>query len=277
MSLRGDSRGAGEATADEPERRQGRRNWVRFIPARERGGRLWYPFGAWSCSALPLTRARPRMSEAAGQPHVRFRRSIILMFPRLDNKSLSAGGWLMYSPSGHHECRRTHAWDGLRPWGDAAWVLVGRCARAESCISCELGSWLMKVSCTFTSAAVPIHGAACELGATQHGPCLDAARGSKAASAASLSTHQLRVGWLGQSLSVSRVPAAIRDGCGYVRAAWVSQGRCTLTGCLAGLWEQAVPCASTDRLCGRGARLLSGQRPETQIGRGARLLSGQKA
>ena len=57
---------------------------------------------------------------------------IILMFPRLDNKSLSAGGWLMYSPLGHHECRRTHAWDGLRPWGDAAWVLVGRCARAES-------------------------------------------------------------------------------------------------------------------------------------------------
>jgi hypothetical protein len=84
------------------------------------------------------------MSEAAGQPHMRFRRSIILMFPRLDNKSLSAGGWLMYSPSGHHECRRTHAWDGLRPWGDAAWVLVGRCARAESCISCELGGWLMK-------------------------------------------------------------------------------------------------------------------------------------
>ena len=137
MSLRGDSRGAGEATADEPERRQGRRNWVRFIPARERGGRLWYPFGAWPCSALPLTRARPRMSEAAGQPHVRFRRSIILMFPRLDNKSLSAGGWLMYSPSGHHECRRTHAWDGLRPWGDAAWVLSGRCARFEGCISCE--------------------------------------------------------------------------------------------------------------------------------------------
>ena len=171
MSLRGDSRGAGEATADEPERRQGRRNWVRFIPARERGGRLWYPFGAWSCSALPLTRARPRMSEAAGQPHVRFRRSIILMFPRLDNKSLSAGGWLMYSPSGHHECRRTHAWDGLRPWGDAAWVLVGRCARAESCISCELGSWLMKVSCTFTSVPpYPFMGRLANLGRRSMGP-----------------------------------------------------------------------------------------------------------
>ena len=77
------------------------------------------------------------MSEAAGQPHMRFRRSIILMFPRLDNKSLSAGGWLMYS---------------LRD---------------------------------ITSAAVPMRGTACDLGATQHGSWLDAARGPKAASAAS--------------------------------------------------------------------------------------------
>ena len=104
------------------------------------------------------------MSEAAWQPHMRFRRSIILMFPRLDNKSLSAGGWLMYSPSGHHECRRTHAWDGLRPWGDAAWVLVGRCARAESCISCELGGWLVKVSCTSRVPPYPFMGRLANLG-----------------------------------------------------------------------------------------------------------------